>query len=170
MLERFVAGVVGAPFGVKGHVKVRVHSGETSHLENLDKAVLRLGSVERSYAVESTAGAPSSFVMKFAGVDSPEAAKLLQGAELLVDRAHAAPLEDGEYYIEDLRGLSVVLGSARGERIGELESILEGGGGQLAELRLSGGAQRLVPFRNEFFGDIDLEGRTIVLREEWILE
>ena len=170
MLERFVAGVVGAPFGVKGHVKIRVHSGETSHLESLDTAVLRTGNTERSYVVEDTGGAPSSFVMKFRGIDSPEAAKALQGAELMVERSQAAPLEDGEHYIEDLRGLSVVLGSPRGERLGELADILEGGGGQLAEVALDGGGRRLVPFRDEFFGEIDLAGGTIVLREKWILE
>ena len=47
--------------------------------------------------------------------------------------------------------------------------MLEGGGGNLAEVKLPAGEKRLVPFRNEFFGDVDLNGGKIVLLEPWIL-
>lgn len=187
MVDSFVAGVVGAPFGVKGFVKVHVPSGETEHLETLKTARLRHNGAERNYAVEDVGGSPSSFVMKFRGVDTPEAAKLLAGAELIVPREAAAPLDEDEFYVEDLRGVSVILLPANGaadkvevvdrvevadrvEVIGEIVDVLEGGGGQLAEIKLPGGGKRLVPFRNEFFGDIDLEARTAVLRHRWMLE
>jgi 16S rRNA processing protein RimM len=164
--ERFVVGVVGGPFGVKGHVKIKLFSGETRHLEGLASILVRTGTTERSYDIEEIQGSAANFVLKFRGVDSPEAARLLQGAELISDRAGAAPLEAGEYYVEDLRGLAVV---CSGETLGELSDIIEGGGGQLAEITLADGNRRLVPFRNEFFGDIDLPGRCIELKVRWIL-
>jgi 16S rRNA processing protein RimM len=175
VVDSFVAGVVGAPFGVKGFVKVHVPSGETEHLETLENARLRQNGAERNYAVEDVGGSPSSFVMKFRGVDTPEAAKLLAGAELIVPRNAAAPLDEDEFYVEDLRGVSVILLPMSGavdkvEVVGEIVDVLEGGGGQLAEIKLGDGSRRLVPFRNEFFGDIDLEARTAVLRERWMLE
>jgi 16S rRNA processing protein RimM len=105
--------------------------------------------------------------MKFRGIDSPEAAKALKGMEILVDREDAAPLRQGEYYIEDLKGVEVCAGD---EVLGEISAILEGGGGSLAELRLRTGEIRLVPFRDEFFGDIDLVGRRAELLRRWILE
>jgi 16S rRNA processing protein RimM len=144
----------------------------------LKRVTLRLKGTEKNYEVEAIGGAAASFVMKFVGVDTPEAAKPLAGAELVAPREGAAPLAEDEYYIEDLRGLSVILGatgsgdaeSAGAETVGELTDVLEGGGGQLAEIRLKDGSHRLVPFRNEFFGEIDLVKRTVVLRERWMLE
>ncbi len=178
MIDSFVIGIVGSPFGVKGFVKIHVPSGETAHLESLERVTLRLKETERKYQVEEFGGTAASFVMKFKGIDTPEAAKPLAGAELVAPREAAAPLADDEYYIEDLRGLSVILaadesggpGSEEAETLGELTDVLEGGGGQLAEISLRDGSRRLVPFRNEFFGEIDLEKRTAMLRERWMLE
>jgi 16S rRNA processing protein RimM len=165
MVERFVAARVGSPFGLKGFVKVHSLSGESGHLLKLRRAVLRQGGEERVWEIEEAEG--PSLVMKFRGVDSPEAAKTLAGAELLVSREEAAPLGQGEYYIEDLKGLEVWEGA---EALGCINDILEGGGGSLAELRLKTGETRLVPFRDEFFGEIDLEGRRARLLCRWILE
>ncbi|HCM25393.1 MAG: 16S rRNA processing protein RimM [Treponema sp. GWB1_62_6] len=167
MLEQFVAGGIGAPFGVKGHCKVKVFSGDIRKLEALSSVLLRKDGAERKYAVEETGGASSSFFMKFKGVDSPEAAKLLTGWEIIVDRADAAPLGADEYYIADLRGVEVFL---LGKKVGDIVDVLEGGGGQLVEIALSGGERRLVPFRSEFFGKVDTAERKAELLEEWILE
>jgi 16S rRNA processing protein RimM len=165
MVERFVAAQVGSPFGLKGFVKVRSLSGEFEHLLRLKRAVLRQGGEERVWEIEEAEG--PSLVMKFRGIDSPEAARTLSGAELLVSREEAAPLGPGEYYIEDLKGLEVWEGA---EVLGFISDILEGGGGSLAELRLRTGGTRLVPFRDEFFGEIDLKTRRARLLCRWILE
>ena len=167
MLENFVAGAVRSPFGLNGRVKVLSYSGEIDHLADLDVVVLRKDGVERRMTVEETGGAPSSFFMKFRGIDTPEAAKQIAGWELVVHREAAAYLDDDEFYIEDLRGLAVEFD---GKRVGEISDVVEGGGGQLIELRLDAGGVRLVPFRNEFFGKIDVVGRTAVLLAGWMLE
>jgi 16S rRNA processing protein RimM len=168
LTERFVAGLVGAPFGIKGFVKIRSLSGETAHLLKLTRIVLRQDGVEKTMEIEKSAPALPSLVMKFAGIDSPEAAGVLRGAELLVEREGAAPLAEGEYYVEDLRGMEVV--SDTGEVLGRIDGIVEGGGGDLAELRLPGGETRLVPFRKEFFPSIDPEKGRALLAARWILE
>lgn len=166
MTERFVIGLVGLPFGLDGRVKVRSLSGEEEHLLKLKKAVLRKHGAEREYAVESAFSRPLS--LKFAGVDSPEAAKALGGGEIIAERNEAAPLREGEFYIEDLKGLVVY--AAESETIGRISDILEGGGSFLAEITLVSGEKRLVPFRSEFFGDIDPARGRAELLVRWILE
>ena len=166
--ERFVAGLVGAPFGIKGFVRIRSLSGEIDHLLKLTRIVLRQDGTEKTMEIEKSAPALPSLVMKFAGIDSPEAAGVLRGAELLVGREGAAPLAGGEYYVEDLRGMEVVSGA--GEVLGRIDGIVEGGGGDLVELRLPGGETRLVPFRKEFFPSIDPEKGRALLAARWILE
>jgi 16S rRNA processing protein RimM len=109
--------------------------------------------------------------MKFQGMDTPEAVGALKGAKLMADRSQAVPLKEGEFYVEDLKGLAVIAAdSPSDEALGHITDILEGGNGELAELRLLSGELRLVPFRNEFFGDISIEKGRVVLLERWILE
>ncbi|MCL2608448.1 MAG: ribosome maturation factor RimM, partial [Treponema sp.] len=99
---------------------------------------------------------------------SPEEARGLGGAELLVGREDAAPLGPGEYYVEDLKGM-IVFGES-GEVLGKIISVIEGGGGDLAEVCLADGQKRMVPFRDEFFSGIDTENARAVLLNTWILE
>jgi len=164
----FIAGIVGAPFGLEGFVKVKPLSGEIEHLLKLKSATLRQGGKERVLAVEDCRPSLPAVVMRFAGFNSPEAAKALAGAELIVSREEAALLKPGEFYVEDLKGLAV-LDESR-QLLGHINAIIEGGGGDLAEITLNSGKRKLVPFREVFFSGIDLENRRITLNELWILE
>jgi 16S rRNA processing protein RimM len=177
--EQFVAGIIGAPFGLHGFVKVKPLSGETEHLLRLKEAALRLDGGEKLFTIEESSAAVPAVLMRFAGYNSPEDAKALSGAELLVSREDAAPLRPGEYYVEDLKGLAVLdgdVGDAAGENaserqvIGRIAAIIEGGGGDLAEIQLNDGEKKLVPLRKQFFPDIDPQNGHIILKNLWILE
>ena len=171
MTEQFIAGIVGAPFGLKGFVKVKPLSGEIDHLLKLKTATLRRDGKEQSLAIEEVAPIPPAVAIRFAGFHSPEAAKALRGAELLVNREDAAPLQSGEFYVEDLKGLAVFADeSDSGRIVGHIVNIIEGGGGDLAEIRLHSGEVKLVPFRKEFFAVIDLAKKQATLQNLWVLE
>jgi 16S rRNA processing protein RimM len=175
MTERFVVGLVGAPFGLKGFVKVKPLSGEIDHLLKLRSAILRQKGAEKPVSIEESAPALPQVVMKFAGINSPEAAKALGGAELLVRREEASPLGPGEFYVEDFKGLAVVFAGAggsgqEGEILGQVTGIVEGGGGDLVEIRLASGELKFVPLRKEFFAPLAPETGRLVLLERWILE
>ncbi|MDR1229850.1 MAG: ribosome maturation factor RimM [Spirochaetaceae bacterium] len=182
LIERFVAGIIGPPFGLEGFVKFRSFSGETAHLKRLASITLRKNGVESVFPVEEmrSRGASGEGVIRFAGFDSPEKAKALGGSEIMVSRKDAAPLGKGEYYIEDLKGLSVVAGAKTpdakaGTVFGVVTGVYEGGGGSLLEVKLgddgfSRDVMRLVPFRDEFIGEVSLKKGTVVLLAPWVLE
>jgi len=168
MTEKFIIGLIGAPFGVKGFVKVRPLSGEIGHLLKLKSALVGRDGEERMLQIDEIVSAAPAVLMRFAGIDSPEKAKALTGAQLLAGREQAASLNEGEFYIEDLKGLTVIAESS--ETIGHITDIIEGGGGELAEIELTNGEKRLVPFRREFFSEISPEKGRLVLQNLWILE
>ena len=174
MTGEFVAGLVGPPFGLEGFVKVKPFSGDIENLLKLREVTVRRGGKEQRLAIVDAAAAPNAALLHFSGYDNPETAKTLSGAELLVSRADASPLAPGEFYIEDLKGLAVVTapdsGLPKGEILGHITGILEGGDSSLVEIKLAGGALRLVPFRKEFFPEIDPENGKITLNNLWILE
>ena len=175
---------MGSPFGLKGFVKVKPFSGEIDHFSRLDKIILKQGEKEEIREVaeivlhggsrgvfrRSANGSSEgrSLLIRFTGIDNPEAAGVLRGAEIIAGREYAAPLKEGEYYVEDLKGLEVI--SPTGESLGRITNVVEGGGGDLAEVELPSGERRFVPFRKEFFADIDLEKGKMALLEPWMLD
>jgi 16S rRNA processing protein RimM len=154
---------------VEGRVKIRSLSGEFDHLLSLEKIRLRLGERTTEYRVEAVSASPPS--IKLAGFDSPEAVKSLKGAEILSDRAHAAPLDTDEFYIEDLKGINVFAPDNTGVKtlVGVISDVMEGSG-FLVEITLASGVKRLVPFRSEFFGDVDVATGKAELLVRWILD
>jgi 16S rRNA processing protein RimM len=161
-------GSLGAPFGLEGYIKVRSLSGENGHIARLKSVILRRGTEESPWEVEAAEEKGALLIIKFKGIDSPEAAKALKGAEIFTGRENAAPLGADEYYIDDLRDIAVV--TREGEVLGRVTDVLEGGGGDLVELRLPSGELRLIPFRRDFFGDVNPETRRAVLLQRWIIE
>lgn len=159
---------MGQPFGLKGFVKVKPFSGETAHFYRLNNVTLKQGKNEENREVAEVITQGAVLLVRFAGIDTPEKAKLLNGAEIIAGREYATPLNEGEYYVEDLKGLTVI--NPNTETLGRITEIIEGGGGNLAEVELPNGQKRFVPFRNEFFGEVNLTAGKIVLNEPWILE
>ena len=176
MHTHFILGQIGPPFGLKGFVKVKSFSGEISHFLKLDTVTLKfglkpglgLGLMEESRKVAEIVKQGNSLLMRFEGIDSPEAAGELNGAEIIAEREKSSPLGRGEFYIEDLKGLKVI--TKEGKETARIIDVVEGGGGYLAELKLISGKKQFVPFRNEFFGEVDIELGKIMLMEDWILE
>ena len=172
MRTQFTLGIVGAPFGLKGFVKVKPLSGETDHFLHLKKVLLRREEKEETWEVAEISvqgeARDQVLLMRFGNIDNPEDAGLLKGAEIIAGREDAAPLKKDEYYVEDLKGLRVL--TPEGNVLGTISAMAEGGGGDLAEILLLSGKKQFVPFRNEFFGKVDLEGGAIVLLESWILD
>lgn len=167
MSRELAAGVVRTSFGVLGEVKIHSFSGEVEHLKDLKMVTLRGGQTEKNMTVESSRLAGGMLVMKFKGVDSPEAAKLLAGLEIWIDRSQAAPLKKNEFYMTDLIGCKLVDDS--GER-GTVTGYLEGGATELLEVQKPDGSQVVVPFMDKYLGKVDVEQKTIELRLDWILE
>ena len=167
-------GRLGAPKGVRGDLKVHSHSGESDHFRKLRQVELRGDSAAagapRSITVKVTRveGHGSSLTMAFEGYGAPETARVLTGMEVIVPRAAASPLKPNQWYIDDLVGLAIVDAgcvdpSAKGRKLGEVRSVLDGGAEPWLEVALPGGQTAIVPFRNEFVGGVDLAGATIEL-------
>ena len=97
-------GVVGRPHGLDG----------SFHVLSPRPALLALGTTVRAAgrdaAVVRLAGTDERPIVRLAGVDTREAADALRGTELLVPRSVAPPLEDDEWWAEDLVGCRVVDG------------------------------------------------------------
>ena len=159
-------GRIDGTHGLRGDVKVMSFSGEYEHFDSLETVLLRKDGKEREIAVEAVKRSGGKAVVSFAGIESVEDAARLRGWELWASREAAAPLGEEEYYIADVIGLTV---TDRGEELGSVTAVYDGGQGQLLEVDL-GERRALGPFLSVYVEGVDLEAGRIELRERWILE
>jgi len=137
------------------------------HFERLKTVTARKGAVEKTLTVETTRWSGETLLMKFAGIASPEEAKLLADFELWVPRDQAAPLEPGEVYLSDLIGCQLTF---EGTVKGRVTGYLEGASAILLEVEKIDGSACVVPYQEVYLGTVDLSGRTVELKVDWILE
>jgi 16S rRNA processing protein RimM len=177
-MELLVTGIVRSSHGLDGFVKVESSSGEIAHFADLAEVDLRFGGENgtvKHYSIDSVEGSVSCLLIKFRGIDTSEQAKALAGAELLVPRDKACPLEKDEFYVKDLCQCVLVY---QGSVVGSITGVMEGGAGDLLEVTPTEGSvfgeagpkTRLVPFRKEFVGKVDMKAKTVELMHRWILE
>lgn len=165
-MDRLAVAAIRAAHGVGGEVRALSFSGETAHLLRLRAVALRRGGAERPATVESARPAPPDVLLKLAGVDSREAAQELAGWEIWVDRAHAAPLAEGEVYAADLVGCGVYAG---GGRAGEVTGVCDTGHAPLLEVRTVDGRTVVVPYADHFVGEVDVAARRLELKDPEVL-
>ena len=174
-MDWLITGRVRGTFGLEGFIKIESCSGEYEHFLNLKEIKLQLPSKgtetqppELFYQVEECVVRNADALLKLRGIDSPEAAKKLHGADILVPRDMACPLERGEFYINDLCNSDLVY---KGNSVGTIADVVEGGGGLLLEVsEAATGRTVYVPFRSQFIGKINIPVKQVELMHRWILE
>ena len=101
-------GFVGAPFGVRGWVKLRSHTDPPERL--LEHRSLRIGHGDawRTYRIESSGRSGGALTVKLVGVEDRDQAQALRGAQVCVARSELPQRNDKDYYRADLIGCEVV--------------------------------------------------------------
>ena len=157
MNDYLMVGEVLKPQGLKGECKIRPCAADLSLFEIWDTLYLR--------QKEETLPLPfrlsrihEGFVYAFLGeCRSPEDVERYRGAKLYVDRAHAAPLEEGAVYIADLIGCAAL--DEQGQELGVLKDVLQNG--PVDTWVFSGDRPFMAPALREVFPEVDPEARRI---------
>ena len=161
-LETVTVGQIGRPFGVRGQVKVRPLSDVPGRFEALTdvRLVMKDGRTLET-TVTNVRRAGTEFIMGFAGLTTPEEAKLWSGGLVQAARGTAPVLPTGQYYECDLVGLDVC--TDQGRPIGVLEEIWELPGNHVFVVR-QGAKETLIPAAKEWVTAVDLDRRMMTVR------
>ena len=155
MQDRFLeAGEIVNTHGVRGEVKIMPWADSPEFLTGFQ--TFYLGGAP--YAVESARVHKSMVLAKLRGVDDLEAAQLLRGKILKIDRT-GLKLEDGAVFIADLIGLPVF---ADGLEIGRIADVLTMPGNDVYVVR--GEHEYLIPAVSEFLREVDPAGGAVNVR------
>lgn len=157
--EMLRVGVITTTHGVKGEVKVFPTTDDPNRFKMLKKAYLDLGRELMPVTIEGVKFFKQMVILKFKEFTDCDMAALYRNKDILIDREDAVPLEENEYFICDLIGLSVV--SEEGEVIGTLTEVMETGANDVLEVKRPDDTTVLLPFIDDCVKEISLETKTI---------
>ncbi len=159
-----VLGRVGAPWGVRGWVRLESFTEPREALLAYAECRLRRGEGWEAARIEEGRKQGRSLVARFAGTDDRDAAIALRGAEIGVPREFLPEPEEGHYYWADLEGLAVR--HRDGRLLGHVAYLLATGEHDV--LVVQGEREVLVPFvMGRYVLGVDLENRVIDVDWEW---
>ena len=164
MNDYLMIGTVLKPQGVRGECKLRSYAAEIDLFHRWHILYRKTGLVFEPVSVR-VARIRDGFVYAFLdGSASTEEAEAFRGTDLYVDRANAAPAEDGAVLIADLIGCE-----ARDENdavIGTLTDVLQYGTVDTWVFKTDNGTL-MAPALKTVFPEVDAENKTIrVVREK----
>ena len=139
--EDLAAGRVGRPHGLDG----------SFHVVEPRPPLLVLGA-------QVTVAGVSREIVRLAGVEGRDELESLRGEALLVERAEAPPLEEDEYWAEDLEGCAVRDGEVA---VGVVERLLAYPSCDLLEVRRGDDGLLLVPLVRDAVRSVDVAARVI---------
>jgi 16S rRNA processing protein RimM len=138
---------VGRPHGLDGSFYVTRPEADLLR----DGVPIAVAGAER--VVVRRSGTAAKPILRVQGVSTREAVEALRGEPILVDRSYAPPLEEDEWWAEDLIGLDVVDGD---HRVGVVERVMTLPSCDVLEV-----GELLIPLVDDAVRSVDLQARRV---------
>lgn len=156
--ERILVGLIGKPYGLDGHVTVRV---ETDDPERFVVGAEFPGPTGGSLVVDDVRPADKGIHLRFEAHHTRSAAESLRGHQLTIDPTDRRPLDDDEFWPDQLVGLSVI--GTDGGLIGTVVGFIEGHAQARLDVSTEDGSRFEVPFVYDLVPAVDLESGTVTV-------
>ena len=152
-------GFVGAPFGVRGWIKLRSHTDPPERLLEHRSLSIGRGSVWQIYRIEASGRSGGALTVKLAGIEDRDQAQALRGAQVCVPRSELPRRDDRDFYRADLIGCEVA--NLEGIVLGHVQHFIETPAQVLMVVR---GAQEFwIPAVPQHLRRVDLRERRLVV-------
>lgn len=159
MLEYLIIGQLVNTHGVKGELKATALTDDPQRFLKLKWVYIdKKGTLEK-YNITGVKFLKSLVVLKFEGVDSIEAAEMLKGYYLKVDRANAVKLPKDSFFITDILGMEVY--DENNLLLGQLSDIIQTGSNDVYIVKNKEGKEILLPALKSVIKEVSMETRKI---------
>ncbi|MCC2615183.1 ribosome maturation factor RimM [Aestuariibacter halophilus] len=145
--DTVVIGKIGAPYGVKGWVKINSYTDQREGV--FDYSPWLVGENGQEYRVDHWKTHSKSVVAKLEGVDNRDQADSLKNLDIAIKASQLPQLADDEYYWRDLVGMQVV--TENGYDLGVVKDMFETGANDVMLVKAKsndafGQKERMLPF------------------------
>lgn len=153
--SRLIIGKITAAHGVRGELTVFPLTDDARRFLSLKSAFLCDENAEKEEpcVIKSARIDRDRVLMKIEGCEDRNKAEELKGRFISVDRKDAVKLQDGAFFIEDLKGLNVI-DDDKGE-LGIVKDVYKSGPKYIVMIQRKGKQDLLVPFVKEILYSIE---------------
>ena len=162
-------GRCAGAYGVRGWIRVIPHAREGELLFEVDTWYRlpyprRAGVAAERLTVLEVKPHGKEFLVRVQESTQKEAADALKGS-LLVDRDDLPQLEDGDFYDDDLLGLSVI--NRQGQTLGTVAAVANNGAQDMLEVAPEQDPKKtfFIPMVDQFIDEIDFDEE--VVKVDW---
>ena len=152
-------GVISSTHGVRGEVKVYPTTDDPERFLDLEEVILDTGRERLPLKIENVKFFKNMVILKFKGYDNINDIEKYKGRDLYITRDQAVELEEDEYFIADLIGMSVV--AEDGTVLGSLADVVPTGANDVYVVRTENGKELLIPAIKECILNVDVEERAM---------
>ncbi|MDR7435127.1 MAG: ribosome maturation factor RimM [Armatimonadota bacterium] len=157
-----VIGQILKPHGVRGEAKVLPETDFPERFFGLKRAFLVQEGTLRGVEIEGVRTHGRYLLVKFRGVEAPEAVRSLARAWLAVPEEEAVPLPPGHYYIHQIIGLRVF--TEEGKELGRVTEVMRSPAHDIYVVRGAPKGEILIPAVHGIVQAIDIEAGQMVVR------
>lgn len=148
-MKRVCLGKIAQAHGIKGLVKLFPYGQDPALLEG-EVFTAEDGGETLTITLKNPLG---KFILaEIEGCNDRDKAEALKGTELWVSRETLPDLDEGEFYIEDLIGLTAV--DENGAAVGTITAVENYGAGDLLEIKPPTGQSFLLPLTDDTVTEI----------------
>jgi 16S rRNA processing protein RimM len=155
--EYVIVGKIGAPYGVKGWLKVTSFTKTIPDILTFNPWYLDDKQGWKRIEIDAGREHGKGIVIKFTGFDTPEQARLLTGKSIAIQRLQLPVLKKHEYYWSDLEGLTVI--NQHNETLGKVIYLIETGSNDV--LIIKGEKDVAIPYLPDVITRVDLKEKVI---------
>ena len=158
-------GQILRPHGIRGEVRVRILTDYPQRIKQLD--TIFLGDDPNTdaavaYHLDSFRMNQDYGLIKFKGIDDRDTADTLRQLYVMVTLENAIPLEEGEFYLYQLIGVTVQ--TEDGTPLGTIREVLETGANDVYILDSPQYGEILIPVTDETIIQTDISNSLVVVR------
>ncbi|MDN4503702.1 ribosome maturation factor RimM [Alteromonadaceae bacterium BrNp21-10] len=163
--ESLIVGQFGAPYGVKGWVKVTTYTDDITGIFDYAPWYVEQAGEVVEFQVEQWRTHGKSVVAKMVGVESRDEADSLKNLSISIRSSQLPALADGDFYWRDLIGMKVV--TDKGYDLGTVKELFETGANDVLLVQANhndafGQKERMVPYLLEqVVKSVDRQANTI---------
>lgn len=156
MEDMLQVGVITQTHGVHGEVKVFPTTDDAERFKELKQVILDTRKGTLSLEIQAVKFFKQYVILKFKGIDNINDIERYKRCPLLVTRDEAVELEEDEYFIADMIGLTVA--TEDGGVLGTLKDVIRTGANDVYVIQSDRYGEVLLPAIKDCILDVDIQG------------
>lgn len=163
MKDLLIIGKIVGVHGIHGEVKILPMTDDARRFFDLKSAFLLTDKEKliREVQINSVRVQNNVVVSSLMDLTDRDEARKLSGCLLAIDRARAANLSDGRYFIADLEG--IVVKDHKIGHLGVISEIMQSAGSDIIVVSRENKADLLIPFLKSIVQDVDIKNQQMMV-------